>query len=173
MFAPYRCPESEDHNQLGDPVPVVRVSSRILWSSRVIRVTNPRSRFAMVYALASPYRSAMDQEVREFLEQLAGMISREFARINDRFEGVDARFDQIDARFDQVDARFDQVDARFERIESRLDGIDARLEGHDRRLDHLDAEVHDLRREMKSEFVLARESIQALTTRVEALEQPG
>ena len=89
------------------------------------------SQRAMVAPSASRYPWKMDAETREFLEQLAAMMAREFARINQRFEAVDARFD---------------------RIETRLDG-------HDRRFDNLEATVADLRREMRSEFALVRKSI--------------
>jgi archaellum component FlaC len=127
----------------------------------------------------------MEPDVREYLENLAGMMSREFARINGKFDGMDARFDGIDARFDGIDARLDGIDGRLDGIDGRLDGIDGRLdgidgrldgidgrlEGHDRRLDRLDSAVHDLRREMKSEFTSVRESIDVLSTRVQALER--
>ena len=65
----------------------------------------------------------MDAETREFLDQMAGMMAREFARIN---------------------ARFDAMDVRFDRIEARLDS-------HDRRFDNLEASVADLRREIRSD----------------------
>jgi predicted nucleic acid-binding Zn-ribbon protein len=99
----------------------------------------------------------MDQETREFLEQMAGMVAREFARINGRLDRIDERLDRIENRLDRVENRLDEMDKRFEQVE--------------RRLGNLDATVYDQRREMKSEFASVRQSIDALTTRVEALEQ--
>ena len=112
----------------------------------------------------------MDQEVLEYLDNLAGMIAREFARINvtlqgfaTHFEHVDSRFEQVDGHFEQIDARFEQIDASFDQVDSRFNRLEARLEGHDRRLDNLDTQFHDLGREMKSEFASLRETIRVLT----------
>ena len=88
----------------------------------------------------------MDQDVREYFEQMAAMMARELA----------GEFPRIKGRFDGVDSRFDRVEAR--------------LESHDRRLDRLEAQYHDLRHEMRSGFTSVRESIDALTLRVEVLE---
>ncbi len=49
--------------------------------------------------------------------ELARMISRGFAGVDERFEQIDKRFEQVDKRFEQVDKRFDEMDARFDKIE--------------------------------------------------------
>jgi chromosome segregation ATPase len=143
----------------------VRGASR-LWLAAA-RTAHP----AMAVALRAHYRSAMDPEVRDYLDNMAGMIAREFARINHTLQAITGRFAQVDGRFEQIDARFEQIDARFEQIDARFEEIETRLEGHDRRLDRLDAQFHDLRREMKSEFAVVREAIRVLTARVEARDQ--
>ena len=96
----------------------------------------------MAQPASSSYRSCMDQQTRDFLEHLAGMVAREFARINTRLEGMDARFDSTDEHLNTIDKRFDRVDQRFDQL--------------DRRLGNLEATVYDLRGEMKSEFATVR-----------------
>jgi hypothetical protein len=115
------------------------------------------SQLAMLFSRRRYYLLDMDQETRDYFEKLAAMLAREFERISGRFDGVDGRLDKVEGRLDA--------------IEGRLDGVEGRLEGHDRRLDRLEATVLDLRREMRSGFAEVRVSIDALTVRVEALEQ--
>ena len=113
----------------------------------------------------------MDSETREAIDQLAGMIAREFARVNTRldagFASVDARFISVETRFE---ARFVSVEARLDRFEARFISVEGRLDRVERRLDNLDSNLRDFRREVKLEFASVRQSIDALTARVEVLE---
>jgi predicted nucleic acid-binding Zn-ribbon protein len=127
--------------------------------------TNMRlSQLAMAFRGHPRYRRRMEQDVREFLEQMAGMMAREFARINRRFDDVESRLDRVESRLDRVESRLDRVELRLDHveagldrvevrldgIEARLDGIESRMESHDRRQDRLEALYLDMRREKKS-----------------------
>jgi hypothetical protein len=85
---------------------------------------------------------AMDAEARNAIDQLAGMIAREFERIH---------------------AEFAKVYAEFADVHGELAEVNQRLDRHERRLDRIDVQLIDFRREVKSEFA-------ALTSRVDSLE---
>jgi uncharacterized protein (DUF3084 family) len=78
------------------------------------------------------------------------------AHVDQRFDAVDRRFEAVDQRFEAVDQRFEAVDQRFDAVDQRFDAVDQRFDAVDRRFDRVDADLRDLRRETKGEFVAVR-----------------
>jgi Skp family chaperone for outer membrane proteins len=71
------------------------------------------------------------------LDELSGKVDR-------GFEGVDRRFEQVDGRFERVEGRFEQVERRFEKV---------------------DADIRDLRLELKTEFAVMQADMKAIDGR--------
>jgi hypothetical protein len=66
-------------------------------------------------------------------------------RVDDLRSEMHRGFDQVGQRFEQVDQRFEQVDQRFEQVEQRF-----RLVDH--RFDRVEADIRELRSDMKAGF---------------------
>jgi DNA anti-recombination protein RmuC len=69
----------------------------------------------------------------------------EAMRVNWTDDRLGERFDRIDERFDHVEERFKQVDERFRQVNQRFDQVDQRF-------DRVEADVREIRTEMKAGF---------------------
>lgn len=68
---------------------------------------------------------------------------------------LDVRFDSLSRKLDEHDRRFDQIDTRFDRMDRRLDQMDGRSDRLEDRLNRMDATLEQIRRELRSNLIVA------------------
>lgn len=102
------------------------------------------------------------------IEELKQFIDARFAESDAK---IDARFAESDAKIDarfaeseaKIDARFAEgeakIDARFAESETRFDG---KLDKLDKKIDVVQAELHELRHEMRDGFAGVGEAIEQI-----------
>ena len=57
------------------------------------------------------------------IDDLAGMIQREFSKVNEKLDKLDIRLDKIEARLDRIETRLDHFEARLSMAEKDFAGI--------------------------------------------------
>lgn len=74
----------------------------------------------------------MDVELREYLDNAFGMVSREFQRLHQRIDAVEQRMARLEQRIDALERRVDQLETRtdqgFVEVSIRFKSVEARLE---------------------------------------------
>lgn len=98
------------------------------------------------------------------IDNLAGVMAAEFARVHERFEGVDNRFDAVDARFESVDGEFVGINTRFDRLEKRMMRVEELCEDHSGRFISLEDQV------AKVQYTIDEANPRDLKRRIEKLE---
>ena len=61
------------------------------------------------------------------IEDLAGMVNRNFDRMDERFANMDKRFEKVDERFDKVEAGIKKLSKDVTDISYKVTQIDKRL----------------------------------------------
>jgi predicted nucleic acid-binding Zn-ribbon protein len=60
--------------------------------------------------------------------------------------------ERLEERFDRIEDRFDAVDRQFQAVDKRFDAVDQRFPAIDQRFDRVEADIRELRSEMKVGF---------------------
>ena len=90
--------------------------------------------------------------VEELDEALTVAITAQVATKADAVElraAINAVKEQVEERFEQVDRRFAEVDRRFEQVDKRFEQVDRRFAEVDKRLDNMQADIHQIKGEIK------------------------
>ena len=121
----------------------------------------------------------IQNELKQFRDDIAEIITAGFENVDKRFENVDERFESIDKRFENVDKRFvsmdkrfDGMDKRFVSMDKRFDGMDKRFVSMDKRFDVLEKDLDDFRIETGVSLIHIQRDVTDLRKHLEPLGEP-
>jgi uncharacterized coiled-coil protein SlyX len=81
----------------------------------------------------------MPKKENATIDDLAGMMQREFLTMGKRFDGVDKRIDNLEKKMDKgfalIDERFVELENRMTELESRMSNLEQRMGGLEGRMD--------------------------------------
>ena len=115
----------------------------------------------------------MNEETKQFIQNELKQFRDDIAEIiTAGFENVDKRFENVDERFESIDKRFENVDKRFVSMDKRFDGMDKRFVSMDKRFDVLEKDLDDFRIETGVSLIHIQRDVTDLRKHLEPLGEP-